>query len=194
MRKTEERLAEAREIIESKQILDMNFHGGELCFYIFDYPARDEIAVREFVKLLVREYGYEGAEYKILELDLYSLMIEILESEKVGSTTILDMLPDMEKKSGTDRMEKALKAVLNPDRFVSLIEEKFADHNLVFITGIGKVYPIIRSHAVLNNLHSTLDKVPVIMFYPGIYDQKELSLFGESKDDNYYRAFRLVED
>ena len=71
------------------------------------------------------------------------------------------------------------------------------NHNLVLITGVGKSYPLVRSHTILNNLHSLLDKVPVIMFYPGMYDQKELSLFNGSKfdglkDDNYYRAFRLV--
>ncbi len=30
------------------------------------------------------------------------------------------------------------------------------------------------------------------MFFPGEYTS-ELRLFGEIKDDNYYRAFRLIE-
>ena len=33
---------------------------------------------------------------------------------------------------------------------------------------------------------------PLVMFYPGIYDQQSLSLFGKLPAQNYYRAFRLV--
>ena len=65
---------------------------------------------------------------------------------------------------------------------------------MVFLTGVGKIYPILRSHKILNNLHQVVDNVPVVMFYPGKYDGQELILFGdkEAKDDNYYRAFQLV--
>jgi len=67
------------------------------------------------------------------------------------------------------------------------------DHNVVFITGVGKVYPFVRSHTILNNLQEVLDKIPVILFFPGKYDGLSLQLFGRFKDDNYYRAFRLVD-
>lgn len=33
---------------------------------------------------------------------------------------------------------------------------------------------------------------PLVMFYPGRYDGQSLCLFGKLKNDNYYRAFRLV--
>ena len=67
------------------------------------------------------------------------------------------------------------------------------DDDIVFLTGVGKVWPIIRSHTVLNNLHRALDKVPVVLFFPGTYDGGSLMLFNEIKDDNYYRAFQLVD-
>ena len=63
---------------------------------------------------------------------------------------------------------------------------------MVFLTGIGKCYPILRSHKVLNNLHQAFVRSPVVMFFPGTYNEQELILFNEIKDDNYYRAFRLV--
>ena len=34
---------------------------------------------------------------------------------------------------------------------------------------------------------------PFIITVPGNYDGQELVLFGEIKDDNYYRAFKLVD-
>ena len=44
----------------------------------------------------------------------------------------------------------------------------------------------------LNNLHQSYLRAPVVMFFPGTYNEQELILFNEIKDDNYYRAFRLV--
>ena len=39
---------------------------------------------------------------------------------------------------------------------------------------------------------SCLVALALVMFYPGIYDQQSLSLFGRLSAQNYYRAFRLV--
>ena len=44
----------------------------------------------------------------------------------------------------------------------------------------------------LHNLHQAFVRCPVVMFFPGTYNEQELILFNEIKDDNYYRAFRLV--
>ena len=71
--------------------------------------------------------------------------------------------------------------------------DRTTNDDIVFLTGVGKVWPIIRSHTVLNNLHRALDKVPVVLFFPGTYDGGSLMLFNEIKDDNYYRAFQLVD-
>ena len=53
-------------------------------------------------------------------------------------------------------------------------------------TGVGKSYPLLRSHNVLNNLHQSYLRAPVVMFFPGTYNEQELILFNEIKDDNYY--------
>jgi hypothetical protein len=62
----------------------------------------------------------------------------------------------------------------------------------VFLIGVGKCYPLLRSHKILNNLHQSVLKAPVVLFFPGTYTEQELILFNEIKDDNYYRAFKLV--
>ena len=62
----------------------------------------------------------------------------------------------------------------------------------MLLTEVGAAYPLLRSHSMLNNLHERLDRVPVVMFFPGTYDGQQLRLFGLFKDDNYYRAFRLL--
>ena len=78
----------------------------------------------------------------------------------------------------------------------SLIVQYVLDHtpenSSVFRTGVGKSYPLLRSHNVLNNLHQSYLHAPVVMFFPGTSNEQELILFNEIKTDNYYRALRLV--
>jgi hypothetical protein len=59
---------------------------------------------------------------------------------------------------------------------------------MLFIKGVGKVFPFIRSHIVLNNLQSAVKNIPTLMFFPGEYSGKSLKLFNLLEDDNYYRA------
>src|SRR5699024_3116119 len=106
---------------------------------------------------------------------------------------IFDRIFQMEEKQGKDALFKAMTTFAKPDIFLKKIQEEMGDHNVVFLTGIGKVYPFVRSHTILYNLQPVLDKTPVIMFYPGVYTEQSLELFDKFKDDNYYRAFRLVE-
>ena len=65
-------------------------------------------------------------------------------------------------------------------------------HDLVLASGVGSVWPILRSHNLLNNLHSRMGKTPLVLFYPGKYDGKTLKLFGKVKSSPYYRAFQLI--
>jgi hypothetical protein len=65
-------------------------------------------------------------------------------------------------------------------------------YDLVIVSGVGSVWPLLRSHTLLNNLQPVMGKTPLVMFYPGRYDGQSLRLFGKIKSNNYYRAFKLV--
>jgi len=166
--------------------------GNEIGYYIFDYEPRYEMLVREHVQFLKQKINEGDYGYNIKEFDLYEIMLEILESKGY-----LEKNFKMEQVKGSEFVfnatRKALRITEKDDLIIHYIKERVEKDDIVFITGVGKVWPIIRSHTVLNNLHQVLDEVPVIMFFPGIYDGLELVLFEEIKDDNYYRAFRLVD-
>lgn len=115
-------------------------------------------------------------------------MIEIAKEKR-----IFDRIFDIEKRQGKDTLFKAMTNFAKPSIFLDKMKHQLGDHNVVFITGVGKVYPFVRSHNILNNLQEVIDKIPVVMFFPGKYDGQSLQLFGKLKDDNYYRAFRLVD-
>ena len=192
MNTLEEKLDKAEAMIQKPSFRQNQGLGNEVGYYIFDYLPEQELLVRERVEYIRRKNEQSDDEYRIVVFDLYEIMIEIL--KKKG---YLEKCYEFEKKRGLDRITKAvgnmLRITAKDSLIVNYIRERIPEKAVVFLVGIGKCYPILRSHTVLNNLHQAIDHVPVVMFYPGKYDGQELILFGEIKDDNYYRAFKLVE-
>mgnify|MGYP001412657133 CR=1 FL=1 len=187
-----ERLDKILPRLQEKRFRENKGLGNEIGFYIFDYDPSDELIVREHIKFLKQKINNEDSEIQIKEFDLYEIILEILEDKGY-----LTKVFEMEKQKGTDHIINAVKKTLrlthNNDLVVEYIRSRVSDNDIVFLTGVGKAWPIIRSHTILNTLHAVIDHVPLVMFFPGIYDGLELKLFGEIKDDNYYRAFKLIE-
>lgn len=188
----DERLDRAEAIIKKPSFRENKGLGNEVGYYIFDYPAEQELLVRERIAYMKQKNEQSADEYRIVEFDLYNIIIDILQQKGY-----LEKCFEFEKTRGFDRITKAvgnmLRITAKDSMIVSHIEKNTPEKSIVFLTGIGKCYPILRAHTVLNNLHQVIDHVPVVLFYPGKYDGQELMLFSEIKDDNYYRAFQLVE-
>ena len=167
--------------------------GNEVGYYIFDYCPQDELAVREQVSILEKKYDGTDGKLKIATFDLYELILHLLKEKGY-----LEKCFAFEASKGADYTFEAIIKMLRltgkNNLIVNYIVEHTPDENaVVFLTGIGKACPMVRSHNVLNNLHQVMDKVPVVMFFPGVYSGQDLHLFGTIKDDNYYRAFKLVD-
>ena len=164
---------------------------NEVNYWIFDYPPERELEVRERIAYMKRKNRKEIDGFELVVYDLYDMIIDFLESKN-----FLEKCFDFEKKRGLERITKAVTNSMKINEDDSLIVQYIKEHMpkeaVVFLTGIGKCYPILRSHKVLNNLHQAFVQSPVVMFFPGTYNEQELILFNEIKDDNYYRAFRLV--
>ena len=191
MNTLEKRLDEAEKMLQKPSFRQNKGLGNEVGYYIFDYPAEQELLVRERVEYIRKKNEQSDDEYSIVVFDLYDIVIEILKEKGY-----MEKCYEFEKKRGLERITKAIGNMLRitskDSLIINYIKERTPEKTIIFLTGIGKCYPILRSHTILNNLHMVIDKVPVVMFYPGKYDGQELILFGEIKDDNYYRAFKLV--
>ena len=96
--------------------------------------------------------------------------------------------------SGDAELLSAFHGIIEGARIAPLIAEKanIELNEIVVLTGIGNAYPLIRTHDLLNNLQILMKNKPLVVFYPGSYSGQILSLFEQLKDENYYRAFRLV--
>lgn len=165
--------------------------GNEIGFHIFDYAPEYELLIRDRVEF-IKDKAKGAYGLNIVEFDLYEIMLELLDSKGYLKKNFM-----MEEKKGSEQVftatKKALRLTLDNDLLVQYISERLDDADIVFLTGIGKAWPIIRSHTVLNNLHRIVEKQPLIMFFPGTYDGGSLMLFNYLKDDNYYRAFGLID-
>ena len=101
---------------------------------------------------------------------------------------------EVEKKKSKEKFLRALQSSLNIHQILMpRIEKKIkqSEAKVYFLTGIGLVFPYIRSHNVLNNLQNIAKEAPTVAFFPGDYNGHTLNLFGLLKDDNYYRAFNI---
>ena len=191
MRDLNERLDEMEEKVRSPKIRQTSGRANEVNYWIFDYPPEKELEVRERIKYKQNKNAKGGEEFDLVVFDLYDIIIDFLEKND-----FMDECYKFEQKKGLERITKAVSNSMKINDDDSLIVQHIKDNTpenaVVFLTGIGKCYPILRSHKVLNNLHQAFVRVPVVMFFPGTYNEQELILFNEIKDDNYYRAFRLV--
>ena len=175
------------EVISSKRFLNKEALGGEIPFFITAYDARQEIEVYDSIKLLKNKLETSGV--SVLELNLYDIVCDILE-EKGG----MERMFKIELSKDKDKFLSALQSTLNIHQILMpRIKQMIEDYpaKVYFLTGIGMVFPYIRSHNILNNLQNVAKNSPTVTFFPGDYNGHTLNLFGLLKDDNYYRAFNI---
>lgn len=187
-----DRFIELEDRMISVEALTRYGTANDLKFYIFDYAPKDELIVRKEVKKLKERNS------SIVDFDLYEMMLSIIEEEGYMED-VLRMEKDYDKELLLREVFQPLLSVEEEEnRLLEMFQEKAPDdgNTIVLITGVGKSFPIVRSHTILNNLQSIFRRNPVVMMYPGRYEIKNsmtLRLFERLDDDNYYRAFPLVE-
>ena len=181
-------------VLSGSRFLRMEGLSNEVPFFIYPYDAEDALAVADSKKRIKRRLANKGI--VVREVNLYDLTVEILK-ERGDWEEVLEVESQLDKSEFTEMLQ----SMLNPQQHLApAIREKIADgaFDIFFLTGIGEVFPYIRSHNVLNNLQSVVSGKPMLMFFPGRYEQSttlgsSLVLFGQLMDDQYYRAKNILE-
>ncbi len=181
-------------VLSGKRFLQMEGLSNEVPFFIYPYGPEDALAVAGSKKRIKNRLANKGIEVR--EINLYDLSVEILKDRGVWDR-LLALEPEQDKADFRD----LLQGMLDPQLHIApTIRAKLAEggFDIFFLTGIGEVFPYIRSHNVLNNLQSVVTGRPMLMFFPGRYEQSDtlgssLVLFGRLKDDQYYRAKNILE-
>ncbi len=167
------------------ELLNNSGLGNEIGFYIFDYPPDEELAVRSHLEKILPEIPR-----KIAVVNLFELVVDYFKKRK-----ILDSALNAQIQKGDAEILRVVKGALDEEKRIApefIRAARPHEHDLVIMTGVGSVYPLLRTHRLINCLHPLMHDTPLIVFYPGSYNGQTLSLFGELKDENYYRAFRLA--
>ena len=188
-RDLDERLNQILPKIISDDFLTGKGLGNEISFWIFDYLPEDELSVRKHLDFLMSQISKQRPALRVAHVNLFDLLIDYLKDRNY-----LDKAIELQTAKGNEALLKALAAPLQGKNIAKFLASQHPpqDLDLMLMSGVGSAYPLLRTHNLLNNLHPIMGETPLVLFYPGIYDGQSISLFGQIKQDNYYRAFKLV--
>ena len=182
------------QVLTSPRFLEKSGLGNEVPFFIYPFDPAVAFEMEDLVEQLVRRLAKDSV--RALHINLYDLSIDIL--KKRGAW---DKILAKELEVDKDRFLKILRRPLDAEtHLIPAIAGRMREtpHDVILISGVGAVYPAIRSHTVLNNLQSTATEAPTVLFFPGSYTHSSetganLNLFGRLPNNRYYRAFNLAD-
>jgi hypothetical protein len=186
--KLEERLNQILPKITSNGFLGGTGLGKDVAFHIFDYPASEEMRLRDYLTFLTGNLAKKHPGLRIKHVNLFDMVIEALEARG-----FLEKSYEKQKAQGDEALLKTLAPLFEGAKLAAAFAQRVdpAETDLILVSGIGSVYPIVRTHNLLSSLQPVLGQTPLVVFYPGVYDGKYVRLFGKLKGP-YYRAFKLV--
>lgn len=182
------------QVVSSSRFLNKEGLGNEVPFFIQPFAPADQNAVDEMTGDLITRLQNQGV--SVLHIELYDLVVELINRRGFWQR-VLDREPTIPKHQFIEEMQ----ALTDPEEKITpAIVERMngADFQVLFITGVGLVFPYLRSHNILNNLQKAAKDHPTVLFFPGEYNHVDgrgsyLKLFGLLPDDKYYRAFNIEE-
>ena len=181
-------------IVSSDRFLNQEGIGNEVPFFIAPFRVKETTEMEQAIKQLVNKLRQSGIE--VLHVNLYDLIVEMLNNE----TNDWQWCIENETKHSKPQLLEYLRGVVGSEKVVDAISQKMAsaDFKVMFLDGVGRVFPFIRSHNILNTLQKSAKAQPTLMFFPGEYSHSlekgaSLDLFGRLHDDKYYRAFNIYD-
>jgi len=174
--------------ITTPKFLSMQSLGGEEPFFIYSFDPKEQDLVKVEIERLKKRVEQNG--HSVLVINLFDIAIELLKQRGMLDK-VLEKEPSLPKK----KLLQTLQNMLDVETKIIPYIKKLVDKNktsMLFLEGVGEVYPFIRSHTVINNLQKVVVDRPTLMFFSGNFDGHKLILFNKIYDDNHYRAFNII--
>jgi hypothetical protein len=181
-------------VIKSERFLQMKGIGNEVPFFICPFVPSDMVEFQKLTVNLQKKLKQNGI--NIININLYDLVIKLIK-DRGSWEKFINRESEFEK----EKLKEMLQSMVDIQKYIAPEIEKLTnnpDIQVVFLTGVGEVFPYIRSHNLLNNLQKSIKTKPLILFFPGKYTHTlengaSLDLFGVFKNDKYYRAFNVYD-
>lgn len=184
----QERLDNLKELIQTKDFLDGKGLSNEVNIRIFCYDPSQEMMIKHYIEQITQETTLQC---HLVEFNLYEVFLSICKEKR-----ILDRIPAMEEKKGTAFIMKHLSTISTNTAFVEQMKKMkdtpMEPGDVILITGVGDAFPFIRIHDLLNAMQPEFPDAPILVFYPGTYDGRDVQLFNCLKKNPYYRAFNVI--
>ena len=181
-------------ILSSKRFLDCQILCNNVPFFIADYKIKNENEIQKLQGQLIKKLAELNV--KVLNINMYDLVVEILKNTGDWEW-YLENESTITKSSLKEDLQSILdiKEVIIP-KIKSIIESN--EFNILFINGVGEIFPYLRSHSLLTNLQDIIIDKPLLMFYPGKYEQtattgSTFKLFDLCFEGQDYRAANIFE-
>ena len=179
-------------VMSSERFRNKEGLGNEVPFFICPFKPQETLEIEKLWHQLANKLTESGI--PVLNINLYDLAVEILKENDDW-----DYYLEEEELMSKERFKEELQSILDIETvFTPEIDRKMkqSEFDIMFITGVGEVFPYIRSHNILNNLQKIAKDKPTVMFFPGDYRHSlesgaSLELFELLRDDKYYRAFNI---
>ncbi len=185
-------------ILRNPDFLAMKGLSGEVPIFIHTYEAEAEDSARRTADAVTSRLRNEGI--SCVQIDLFDLILEQLNEE--GR---LSRLLEREVSIGRSKFLETMTGLTDAkSRLVPSLMRRLesSQASISILTGVGRVYPFLRTHTILESLQPAMMRQPLVMFFPGHYTQEQglgsqLRLFGSLPSPPlykpYYRAFNLAQ-
>jgi hypothetical protein len=176
---------------------------GKLFFpaYMYMYDATKEYEIDNEILDIKNRLHRPNNYLDVMIIDIFEEFLAYLTKEKFGKVTKYEFYTEHEANK-SDAVDKALKQDAYDKRFLNYLDKKIKTHfenansfevAYVFIKGFGNAFPYIRASRFMSNFEGYIKGYKLIMFYPGVA-KTYYSLFGLLKDENLYRAIKLINE
>lgn len=184
--------------LSKPDFLAMRGLANEVPIFIHAYEPSSEDGVRQLAANLDGRLNSNGIPARTI--DLFELVLERLDADN-RLTPIIDRESDM----GKVKLLAMLRGLTDPSSgaILAALRERLdaTDVRITLIVGVGRVYPFLRTHTVLEAIQPAMTRHPIVLFFPGRYLQtregSQLQLFGTDVNPPlsrpYYRAINLAD-
>lgn len=174
---------------------------GNLFFpaYMYMYDPHKEYEIENEILDIKNRLHRPNNYLDVMVMDIFEEFVNYTKTTSFGKAIKFDFYLQHES-TKPDAVHKALEKDAYDSRFLKYLDTLIQRHmeaskpsevSYVLLKGFGNAFPYIRASRFMSNFEKHIKGYKLIMFYPGTA-KNYYSLFGLLKDENLYRAIKLI--